>query len=80
MSDPTPTYSRVRLTFLPYNHDEVQTLLKKVTVEFGRANQGRWYYQSPQDLQDTEHNAWVLDFVFRDPHDALIFGLKYQKG
>ena len=76
MSGSIPNYSTVRIVFDPYNHDQVQSLLKKVYRDFGR-DKSRWYYQSPvldiDDLVDT----WTVDFVFRDPHDATLFGLKY---
>ena len=78
MSDSTPTYATVRITFDPYNHNQVQNFLKKVYQDFGR-DRSRWYYQSPVLDMDTVFNTWTLDFVFRDPHDATLFGLKYLK-
>jgi hypothetical protein len=78
MSDSTPTFATVRISFEPYNHDQVQTLLKKVYQDFGR-DKSRWYYQSPLLDIDTLVNTWTVDFVFRDPHDATLFGLKYLK-
>jgi len=78
MSDPTLPFPSVRITFDPYNHDQVQEFLIQVYKDFGR-DKGRWYYRSP-DIGTIENNVWVLEFFFRDPHDATIFGLKYQSG
>lgn len=65
--------------FDPYNHKQVQDLLTKVYQQFGR-DKSRWYYVSA-DIDDVEKekNVWILDFKFRDPHDATIFGLKYLR-
>lgn len=76
MSGSTPTFSTVRITFDPYSHEEVQRLLLQVHKQFGR-DKSRWYYISP-DVDQLDGNAWVLDFKFRNPHDATLFGLKYQ--
>jgi hypothetical protein len=79
MSDSTQLFSQppVRVVFMPYNHDEVQDTLRAVIRDFGRPG-ARWRYRSA-DLDETEHNAWQLDFYFANPHDAIIFGLKYQR-
>jgi hypothetical protein len=77
MSDPTLTYPYVRIVFDPYNHDQVQDLLAKAYKEFG-FNKDRWYYKSAV-IDTLDINCWVLDFVFKDPHDATMFGLKYSK-
>jgi hypothetical protein len=78
MSDPTHPYQPpIRVVFAPYNHSEVQTTLRAVVKDFGRPGD-RWRYRSP-DLTDIEDNVWQLDFYFRDSHDAIIFGLKYQR-
>jgi hypothetical protein len=78
MLDSTPTYATVRISFDPYNHEQVQTFLKKVQKDFGR-DKSRWYYRSPLLEMDTQVNTWTVDFLFRDPHDATMFGLKYLK-
>ena len=78
MSDPAPTYATVRINFDPYNHEQVQTFLKRIYQDFGR-DKGRWYYRSPVLDIDTHVNTWTVDFLFRDPHDATVFGLKYLK-
>ena len=78
MSNPTPSFATVRITFDPYSHEQVQIFLKKVYRDFGR-DKSRWYYRSPiQDL-DMLVNTWTVDFVFSDLHDATLFGLKYLK-
>ena len=66
----------VRVVFRPSDHDAVQALLKQVSMEFGRPGP-RYRYISPADTH--EANAWILDFHFINPHDAMIFGLKYQR-
>lgn len=68
----------VRIVFDPYSHYKVQDLLKRVYRDFGR-DKSRWHYQSPILDIDTQVNTWTVDFVFRDPHDATVFGLKYLK-
>ena len=75
--DPTPNFPRIRVKFDPYNHDEVQMLLRQITAEFGQANRGRWYYKSPEPSDLIDNNVWELEFIFHNPHDATIFGLKY---
>lgn len=79
MSDPThpPYQPPIRVVFAPYNHDEVQQVLRAVVKDFGRPGE-RWRYLSP-DLGESEANVWQLDFYFHDPHDAIMFGLKYQR-
>lgn len=78
MRERTPPHAAVRIEFDPYNHDQVQEFLKKVYQDFGR-DKSRWYYRSPTlDLDDLV-NTWTVDFIFRDPHDATLFGLKYLR-
>jgi hypothetical protein len=78
MLDSTPSFATVRIVFDPYNHEQVQIFLKKVYRDFGR-DKGRWYYRSPVLDMDDLVNTWTVDFLFRDPHDATIFGLKYLR-
>ena len=68
---------RVRVTFDPYDHDEVQDFWKKIWKEFSKTKDpGRWNYFSPST---NKPNVWLLDFRFRDIEDAMIFGLKYSR-
>jgi hypothetical protein len=67
----------IRVVFAPYNHNDVQQVLRAVVKDFGRPGQ-RWRYRTP-DLGEAENNVWQLDFYFANPHDAIIFGLKYQR-
>lgn len=69
----------MRITFRPYDQAEVSRFLKLVYQDFGR-DKTRWYYRSP-DIETIidEPNIWILEFLFRDPHDATMFGLKYLK-
>ncbi len=79
MSDSTHLFQQppVRVVFAPYSHDDVQIMLRKVVADFGRPGE-RWRYRSP-DLGQAENNVWQLDFYYANPHDAIIFGLKYQR-
>ena len=79
MSDPTHPYCQppIRVVFAPYNHSDVQNTLRAVVKDFGRPGE-KWRYRSP-DLEESENNVWQLDFYFANPHDAIIFGLKYQR-
>jgi hypothetical protein len=78
MSDPTHPYQPpIRVVFAPYNHSDVQNTLRAVVKDFGRPGE-RWRYRTPE-LEESESNVWQLDFYFANPHDAIIFGLKYQR-
>ena len=78
MHERTPSHAAVRIEFDPYNHDQVQDFLKRVYQDFGR-DKSRWYYRSPTLELDELVNTWTVDFIFRDPYDATLFGLKYLK-
>jgi hypothetical protein len=77
MSDSTPDYSTVRIKFNPYSYQEVQQFLRQIYASFGK-DKNRWYYVSPP-VDSVEENVWVLDFTFKDPHDAIMFSLKYAR-
>lgn len=67
----------VRIEFRPYAHSAVRELLDSVVKDFGKVKQ-RWKYSSVLP-ENSEPNAWVVDFQFQDPYDATVFGLKYTK-
>ncbi len=79
MSDSALPTARVRIEFRPYSHGEVHDLLREVALDFGPpGNHRRWRFETAL-TPDTQVNAWIIDFLFPDPHDATIFGLKYQR-
>ena len=73
MSDPTPIFTRVRRTWEPYTHAEVKRCLTQVRREFG-IDKRRWYFRSDGSGLWSQYS---VDFYFADPHDAVIFALKY---
>ena len=79
MSDPAPFSHRVRYEFRPYSYALVRDLLREVALDFGAPGQTRrWQFESVTTL-DKGHNDYLLDFCFQDPHDAMMFGLKYLR-
>jgi hypothetical protein len=64
---------------VPYSHGEVKHLLQQVAAEFGYpGHHRRWQFESVL-TPDTVIDNFVLDFRFQDPHDAVMFGLKYLR-
>ena len=79
MSELAPFSHRVRYEFVPYSYEQVRDLLRKIALDFGPPGlTRRWKFESvlPPDIDNTDY---VLDFLFQDPHDAVIFGLKYLR-
>lgn len=70
--------TRVRHEFVPYSHDQVHALLRKVKQDFGLPGQARRWWFETADFTDAHTNAWCLDFCFADANDAIVFALKYQ--
>lgn len=71
------SYTTVTVKFIPYAHGDVQQYLRSVIATFGKTGE-RWYYR-PSKFQPEDDNCWSLDFKFRDPFDATLFGLKYLR-
>lgn len=71
--------TRVRLEFRPYSHIEVHALLRLAVLDFGRPGPCRRWHFETAELDSCELNVWIIDFVFLDPHDAMIFGLKHKR-
>ena len=79
MPDSTLPISSFRISFRPYNHEQVQELLKKAVKDFGPfGSDRRWWFETAP-TSDEETNVWIVDFYFRKANDAMIFGLKYQR-
>jgi hypothetical protein len=79
MLDSALPTSRVRIEFRPYSHGEVHDLLREVALDFGLpGDRRRWRFETAQ-TPDTQINAWIIDFVFANAEDALIFSLKYSR-
>ena len=76
-NQPPPQPHYVRVTFDPYDHDQVQDFWSKIRKEFSTKDDVyRWSYSCPSSHKS---NVWILDFRFRDIEDAIIFGLKYSR-
>lgn len=78
MSDPTPSFTRVRKEWRPYNYSGVRDTLANTRKEFGFSNHRRWHFWGVDILDD--HGSpmgYAIDFYFSNPHDAMIFALKY---
>jgi hypothetical protein len=80
-----PTLTSVRVTFDPYTYQSVQTLLRHVQADFGpnssslsRGTGGaaRWNWTAGDD---GGQNSFSMIFYFVNPHDAIMFSLKYSR-
>ena len=79
MSELAPFSHRVRYEFVPYSYEQVRDLLREVAWDFGApGGTRRWQFESVT-TPGKHHDEYILDFLFQDPHDAVIFGLKYLR-
>ena len=79
MSESAPFSHRVRYEFVPYSYDQVRDLLREVALDFGAPGRTRrWQFESVT-TPNKSNDEYILDFCFQDPHDAMIFGLKYLR-
>ena len=79
MSELAPFSHRVRYECRPYSYIEVRDLLREVALDFGPPGQTRrWQFESVL-TPDTVNDDFIMDFCFHNPHDAVIFGLKYLR-
>ena len=76
-----PPYHTVRVTFDPYSHSEVQKFLSVCRKEFPKlVDSERWTWSPvPSSNPIADKNIWVLEFLFRDIEDAMMFSLKYSR-
>lgn len=68
------TYTRVEREYREYDPHAWMRLIASVNDDFGRSGK-RW--QWIMNNEKSVGNAWVVDFYFLDPHDAIMFQLKY---
>ena len=67
-------YTIVQRQFIKYDPVEWMNLITSVNREFGKTGK-RWQWIMNNEL--SVGNAWVADFYFENPHDAVMFQLKY---
>ena len=65
--------TRVKVTFSPYSNANVRKLLTKMQEDFGY-DKSRWKWHVINECDNTID--WVVEFVFYNPDDALLFALK----
>lgn len=79
MSDPALPTFRVRIEFRPYSHGEVKDLLHRMARDFGLPGRNRRWRFVPVSTPDSQDNAWIIDFLFQDANDAVMFSLRHQR-
>jgi hypothetical protein len=86
-SQPPLFGTRVIWTLPVYNHRTIQEHHKAVNREFGlpylndgRRTDRRYIRSAGVYLRCFEGaNSYIINYDFRDPHDAILFSLKYVK-
>jgi hypothetical protein len=80
-----PIFStQVTWTLPVYNHRTIQEHLRAVNREFGLpyfdagCSTDRRYARSAV-TRSTDSRSYTISYYFRDPHDAILFSLKYVK-
>ena len=80
-----PILTSVRVMFDPYTYQSVQKLLRHVQADFGPTSSSlsrgtggaaRWNWTAGDD---GEQNRFAMISYFTDPHDAIMFSLKYSR-
>lgn len=73
------TLPRIRRRYSDFSQDqtsELQTNLWDIRKDFGPKGD-RWWWDTV-DVQDKDgFRHWEVEFIFKNPQDALLFGLKY---
>jgi hypothetical protein len=83
-SQPPVFSTRVIWTLPVYNHRTIQDHHRAVNQEFGvpylsdGRNTDRRYMRSA-GIVSSDLNSYTINYYFRDPHDAILFSLKYVK-
>jgi hypothetical protein len=72
--DPDPNYTLVQRQYLEYDPKVWMRLISSIIRELGQPGR-RWQWIMNNEL--SQGNAWVVDFYFENPHDAIMFQLKY---
>jgi len=71
---PSAATTKVTRMWDEYDPAAWMFLVESITREYGKTGP-RWQWIMNNDL--SVGNAWAVDFHFKDPHDGVMFQLKY---